>query len=174
MYQILELPKVYDRVFWRNMTMLYRGSTTSITIYICLFLYHALKIIYISQKSHKKCLSYSLINITHWDRDKIDAISQTTFSDAFSWMKMCEFLLRFHWSLFPRIQYCSIGSDNGLVPARRQAIIWTNDLVYQRIYASLGLNELTIALISWLWSNSFIYGLLEYPMNDSVGLVSEN
>ena len=24
-------------------------------------------------------------------------------------------------------QYSSIGSDNGLAPARRQAIIWTND-----------------------------------------------
>ena len=24
-------------------------------------------------------------------------------------------------------QYSSIGSDNGLVPTRRQAIIWTND-----------------------------------------------
>ena len=29
-----------------------------------------------------------------------------------------------------------IGSDNGLAPARRQAIIWTNDI----LYASLGLN----------------------------------
>ena len=37
-----------------------------------------------------------------------------------------------------------MGSDNGLVPKRRQAIIWTNDdPVQRRIYASLGLNELT-------------------------------
>ena len=60
-------------------------------------------------------------------------------------MKMYEFRLRFHWSLFLRSkkQYSSIGSDNGLVPTRRQAIIWTNDgLSYWRIYASLGLNEL--------------------------------
>ena len=36
-----------------------------------------------------------------------------------------------------------IGSDNGLASNRRQAIIWTNNgLVYWRIYASLGLNEL--------------------------------
>ena len=36
-----------------------------------------------------------------------------------------------------------IGSDNGLVPSRWHAIIWTNDgIVYWRIYASLGLNEL--------------------------------
>ena len=60
----------------------------------------------------------------------------------------CKFRLKFHctevcsqgfiW------QYASIGSDNGLPPGRRQAIIWTNDgLVYLCIYASLGLNEST-------------------------------
>ena len=33
--------------------------------------------------------------------------------------------------------------NNGLAPARRQGIIWTNDgLVYWRIYASLGHSEL--------------------------------
>ena len=41
-------------------------------------------------------------------------------------------------------QYSNIGSDNGLVPTRWQAIIWTKDgLGWWRIYASLGLNELT-------------------------------
>ena len=35
---------------------------------------------------------------------QMDAISQTTFSNAFSWMKMFEFQLKFHWSLFPRVQ----------------------------------------------------------------------
>ena len=36
-----------------------------------------------------------------------------------------------------------IGSDNGLAPVRRQAIIWINgSLIYRRIEASLGLNEL--------------------------------
>ena len=39
-----------------------------------------------------------------------------------------------------------IGSDNGLAPTRRQAIIWTNDAEFSwRMYASLGLNELTEA-----------------------------
>ena len=42
--------------------------------------------------------------LTHWGRDKMDAISQTTLSNAFSWMKMCEFRLRFHQSLFLRVQ----------------------------------------------------------------------
>ena len=35
---------------------------------------------------------------------QMDAISQTTFSNAFSWMKMHEFRLRFHWSLFLRFE----------------------------------------------------------------------
>ena len=40
-------------------------------------------------------------------------------------------------------QYVILGSDNGLAPNRRQAVIWTNDdLVHWRIHASLGLNEL--------------------------------
>ena len=35
-------------------------------------------------------------------------------------MKMYEFRLKFHSNLF-------FGSDNGLAPTRRQAIMWTND-----------------------------------------------
>ena len=34
----------------------------------------------------------------------MDAISQTTLSNKFSWMKMLEFRLNFHWSLFLREQ----------------------------------------------------------------------
>ena len=45
----------------------------------------------------------------------------------------------------PIKNYASIGLDNGLAPSRRQAIIWINDgIVYRRIYASLGRNELTL------------------------------
>ena len=36
-------------------------------------------------------------------------------------------------------QYVSIGSDNGLEPSRRQAIIWTNaDPIHWRIYVAPG------------------------------------
>ena len=49
----------------------------------------------------------------------------------------------YHWKSYNLLHDSSIGSDNGLAPNRRQAIIWTNgDLDYWRIYASLGLNEL--------------------------------
>ena len=40
--------------------------------------------------------------LTHWGRDEMNNISQTTFSNVFSSMKMFEFRLKFHWSLFPR------------------------------------------------------------------------
>ena len=52
--------------------------------------------------------------LTHWGRDKMAAIFQMIFSNGYSWMKMYEFRLTFHWSLFlgvqlhePRIYYPS-------------------------------------------------------------------
>ena len=43
-----------------------------------------------------------------------------------------------HW------QYSSIGSDNGLAPNKRKAIMWTKDVLgCRRIYSSFGLDELT-------------------------------
>ena len=41
--------------------------------------------------------------LTHWGRDKMTAFSHTTLSNAFSWMKILEFRLKIHWSLFLRI-----------------------------------------------------------------------
>ena len=42
--------------------------------------------------------------LTHWGRDKMAAISQTTFSNAFSLMKIYGFRLKFHWGLFLRFE----------------------------------------------------------------------
>ena len=42
--------------------------------------------------------------LTYWSRDKMATVSQTTLSNAFSWMKMLEFQSRFHWSLFLGVQ----------------------------------------------------------------------
>ena len=67
---------------------------------------------------------------THRDQDEMTTISQTTYSNAFPWMKINETRLRFRWNLFLRVQstiFYNTGSDNGLAPTRRQAIIWTND-----------------------------------------------
>ena len=49
-------------------------------------------------------LRYCLYSLTHWGWDKMAAIFQTTFSNAFSWRKIYELWLRFHWSLFLRVQ----------------------------------------------------------------------
>ena len=44
--------------------------------------------------------SFGLDELTHWGQDKIDTISQTTFSTTFPWLKIFEFWLKFHWNLF--------------------------------------------------------------------------
>ena len=52
-----------------------------------------------------RCGSIQVI-LTYWGHNKMDAISQMTFSNAFSWMvHVYTFWLRFHWSLFPRINF---------------------------------------------------------------------
>ena len=81
----------------------------------------------------------------HWDRDKMDTISQTAFWSAFSWMKMFEFRFQFHWNLFQRVQLTIFQHWFrwwlGAVQATSHFLNerWLN---YRRIYAWLGLNEL--------------------------------
>ena len=55
----------------------------------------------------------------------MDAISQTTFSSAFSVMKLFEFPEV--CSKSPINKYSIISLDNGLAPTRHQAMICTND-----------------------------------------------
>ena len=61
----------------------------------------------------------------------------------------------------------SIGSDNALAPNRRQAIISTSDgMLYWRIYASLGLSELTASFCFVLFPiciNTYIW--VKWPVN---------
>ena len=47
------------------------------------------------------------LSLTHWGRDKMGNISQTAFSNAFSWMTISEFQLMFHFSesLFLRVKW---------------------------------------------------------------------
>ena len=83
--------------------------------------------------------------LTHWGRDEMNTISQTTFSNIFSSMKMFELRSKFHWSLFPRAQITIFQhwfrQWLGAVQATSHYLNqWW--LVYWRIYASLGLNEL--------------------------------
>ena len=89
--------------------------------------------------------------LTHWGWDKMDATSQTTFSNAFSWMKMLGFRLKFHWSLFLMAQLTIfqqwfrklLGADQATSHYMMQ---WW--LFCWRIYASLGLNELRLSIFN--------------------------
>ena len=50
------------------------------------------------------CKICRYVILTHWGWDKMAAFSQTTFSNALSSIKMFEFRLWFHWSLFLRFE----------------------------------------------------------------------
>ena len=67
--------------------------------------------------------------LTHLPVDKMAAISQTIFSDSFSWMNSLYFDQNFPevFSSGSNWHLPSIGVNNGLAPNRQQAIIWTND-----------------------------------------------
>ena len=43
----------------------------------------------------------AVILLTHWGRDKI---SQLILTNAFSWMNVYKFRLKFHWSMFLKVQ----------------------------------------------------------------------
>ena len=57
-----------------------------------------------SNPSYAELFDNTVKSLTHWGRDKMDTILQPTFSNAFSWIKTYKFRLRFHWSLFLRVQ----------------------------------------------------------------------
>ena len=78
-------------------------------------------------------------------------IFQTIFSNAFSWMKMSELRLIFHWNLFLRLNLTIfqhwfrqwLGADE---TSSHYLNKWW--LVYWRVYASLGINELKHVWVS--------------------------
>ena len=71
-----------------------------------------LRLRYLGSSSETKLILTSIVtsvfiivlsDFKKWGRDNIDAISKTTFSNAFSRTKMLEFQLEFHWNLFLRV-----------------------------------------------------------------------
>ena len=88
------------------------------------------------------------------------AIVQTTFSIAFYLMKMYEFRLKFHWII------------NDILMARREATSrclnqWW--LVWWRIYASIGLNELRYLLSGQglCFTGTLAYSLIRFQPHDT-------
>ena len=64
---------------------------------------HGSRLLLLSYRSDSWPSGCNLI-LTHWGRDKMAPIFQTIFSNAFSRMRMYEFRLRFHWTLFLRFE----------------------------------------------------------------------
>ena len=58
-----------------------------------------------------------LTSLTHWGRDKFAVILPTTFSNAFSWMKMYEFCFKISLKFFPKVRINKI-------PALFQIMAW--------------------------------------------------
>ena len=92
---------------------------------------------------------HMLIFLTHLPLDKMAAIWQMIFSDAFSGMKMFVVWCKIHQSLSLRVQltisqhcfrwYIYIALDNDLTLIRQQAIIWSNaDPIHWHICVTRG------------------------------------
>ena len=82
--------------------------------------------------------------LTHWGGDKMAAILQTTFSNALT-----------HWSQVTHVYVSNltiIGSVNGLLSSRRQAIIWIIDEILL-----VGPIEITWTSIKFFYRNSDIF-----------------
>ena len=100
----------YDRIL--TLENMINCKPTFIHIYIYCYIYWC-RFINICQQMYsttcgQKMPTYKNIptsrGLTYCGRDKMGTILQTTFSNAFSWMKIYEIRLRFHWSSFPRVQ----------------------------------------------------------------------
>ena len=83
--------------------------------------------------------------LTHRGWDKMAAIFQTTYSNAYFWMKIYAFRLKFHWSLLLPFQLTIfqhwvrywLGADQATSHYLNQ---W--EIIYWLIYVSLSLNGL--------------------------------
>ena len=122
---------------------------------------------------HSWVSTYHIHALTHWGWEKMGAVSQTTLSNAFSWMKMLEFRLRFHRSLFLRVQltinqhWYRLWLGTGQATSHYLNQCW---LVYWRKYASLGLNELIsrnlllVKEVTGIWPSLEAMGIKRMPL----------
>ena len=91
-------------IIWSNVRILLNWTLgtnfSKILSEIDTFSFKQMRLKMSSGKWRPYCLGLNVL--THWGRDKMAAIFQTTFSNGFSGMKMYEFRLTFHWGLFLR------------------------------------------------------------------------
>ena len=93
--------KLQNYCCWPQMYFLYETDPIQLSFSLCIVTRSSVAIMLSTHVSNCLWINASL---THWGRDKMAAISQTTLSSAFSWKKISAFRLKFHWSLFLRVQ----------------------------------------------------------------------
>ena len=90
-----------------------RDTKSLFTVTQCIILYnisfcHPASAVHSKYWSIKKfcydVIPFVIITLTCWGQNKIATVLQTTFSKSFSWIKIVLFWLKFHWTLFPRVQ----------------------------------------------------------------------
>ena len=93
-------PGRHQAIIWPNARILSIGTLRTnfieISIGIQAFSFKKMHLKMSSEKWRPCCLGLNVL--THWGWDKMAAIFQTTFLNRFSWMKIYEFRLKFHWS----------------------------------------------------------------------------
>ena len=92
------------------------------------------------------CAWWSHPLLTHWGRNKMAAISQTTLSKAPSWIKICKLSIKIPLKFVPKGPINNIPAWSAPCHYLNQ---WCSD--YRRTYASSGLNEFTNP-IGYYWS----------------------
>ena len=85
----MELVLIYNRILWQHGNYTW-NSTDPDSVH--------------KEQVMRSCDDLFVVALTHWGRDKMAANFLTTFSNAFSCMKMYKFRSIFPWTLFPRIQ----------------------------------------------------------------------
>ena len=76
---------------------------TILYYHYCFYLSGVICFMHIFHIGRRRVFGTESVLLTHWGRDKMAAISQTTFSSVFSWMKMFYFWIKFHWTLFLKV-----------------------------------------------------------------------
>ena len=102
-------PAVVQKMAWRRPFALIGDRWISARIGICGFapnsrqLLSEATVIQITGVGYNLHYNGPMCFILHWGRDKMAANFLTTISNTFSWLKIYEFRLRYHWSLLLRM-----------------------------------------------------------------------
>ena len=104
---------------------------------------------------HSETSTVIYLSLRYLGPDKMDAISQTTFSNVFSWMKMYEFSFEMSLKFVPNFQINNITALVQIIPWRRLGVkAFIEPMMVSlstRPFVTLGLNKLKYSTIYGAW-----------------------